>query len=200
MRRLAATLALALAGLGVACAPDFTGPSRMLARGGEPEREPLQQRRTAYYDREHTRVRREWGIEMLADGTTRPHGRDVQNFADGQREFEREFLHGEPAGQWRTWWPDGKRRMEAEHGTREPRPMRWWHENGQLASEGPARNGVKEGDWRHYHPNGTLASAGRYSAGERQGEWSFFDERGALLERVDFHRGKRQRVLEQPVQ
>lgn len=178
-----------------ACAPDFRAASRQLGQGLESQ-EPFVQRRASYFDSEATRLRREWSYEVLANGVQRPHGRDVQNYSDGTREYEREFLHGEPTGRWRSWWPDGKPRMEAEYGTKEPRPMRWWHATGELEAEGLALNGVKTGPWRHQRADGTLEAEGEYVAGQRAGNWTLYDERGQLGERVEFRRGVRVRRLE----
>lgn len=185
--------ALALVAL-AACAPDFRPAARRLGAGLE-AREPFVQRRAAYFDLESTRLRREWSYEVLADGTQRAHGRELQNYPDGRREFEREFRHGEPVGAWRSWWPDGTPRMEAHYGSGEPRPMRWWHASGQLEADGLAHEGVKTGPWRHFHADGSLASQGCYANGERTGEWSFFDERGTLLESVEYREGVRVRRL-----
>ena len=191
MRAIACVTLITLA----ACAPDFRTASRQLGAGLEP-RETLVQRRASYFDPANTRLRREWGYEVLPNGSQRPHGRDVQNFSDGTPEYERDFLHGEPTGRWRSWWPDGKPRMEAQYGTREPTPMRWWHPTGALEAEGLALNGVKTGEWRHHRSDGTLEAEGHYVAGQRSGNWSLFDEQGQLSERVEFHRGVRVRRID----
>lgn len=191
MRALAFVPLLALA----ACAPDFRAPSRQLGAGLE-VRETFVQRRSSYFDAGNTLLRREWSYEVLSNGSQRPHGRDVQNFSDGTREYEREFVHGEPTGRWRSWWPDGKPRMEAEYGTKEPQPMHWWHATGELEAEGLALNGVKTGPWRHLRADGTLEAEGEYVGGQRSGDWKLYDERGELAERVEFRRGVRVRRLD----
>jgi hypothetical protein len=174
-------LALALVAL-AACGPDFRMASRQLAAQAPPPREPIPERRAVWFDQERTRPRREWHVLILADNTTVAHGSDVQHFADGKLEHERAYRHGEPIGTWKSWWPNGHPRMEATYGTTEATPMRWWHENGQLSSEGSARNGLKEGEWTFWSATGVVAAKGRYVAGQREGEWSFFDDAGALTE------------------
>jgi hypothetical protein len=183
----AALLALAAA----ACAPDFRAASRMLAADLPEAREPLLERRTSYYDAGHARTRREWHVLIGADGASVLHGLDTGYFPDGSLEHEREHDHGEPTGRWRAWWPSGRPRMEASFGDDEPRPMRWWHENGQLSSEGLARDGVKEGRWTFFHENGTKAAEGRFESGKRAGEWSTWDADGELVERADYRGGLR---------
>ena len=183
--------ALLLLSLLASCAPDFREPARVLGRDVPPPREPIFERRTAWYDAECTRPRREWHVLILYDNSVLLHGRDAQYFADGKLEYEREYDHGELTGHWRSFWPGGTPRMEAEYGTDEPRLMRWWHENGQLSSEGPALNGIKTGEWKFWHASGALAAQGEYESGDREGEWSFWNADGSLKERGEFHDGAR---------
>lgn len=182
----------------VACAPDFKDASRMLARGAPPAREPLDERRTSYFDHERQRVRRQWHVSIRNDNSTVLHGTDVQYFPDGKLEYERAYELDRPTGRWRWFWPNGGPRMEAEFGTSEPRPMRWWHENGQLSSEGLARDGLKEGEWTFWHDNGAVQSTGHFRGSLREGPWSFFAADGSLLERAEFRGDVRIQRLQQP--
>ena len=186
MRR-AVVLALALA----ACAPDFRDASRVLARDMPAAREPLAERRRSFYDSGGTQLRREWHVLIGADNSTVAHGRDEGFYRDGKPEYAREFDHGEPTGRWRTWWSNGNPRMEAVYGTREPQPMRWWHDDGALSSEGPAVDGLKEGEWSFFHRNGVKAAQGRYAGGAREGTWSFWNEDGTLAEQGQYRRDAR---------
>jgi hypothetical protein len=176
------TFALAAASL-AACAPDFRPAARQLALSLPEHREPLPERRTVYFDAEHTRVRREWHVLILADNSTVLHGSDVQYFADGKLEHEREYARGEASGRWRSWWPNGTQRMEATYGAGEPQPMRWWHENGQLSSEGLARNGIKEGPWTFWHASGVKSAEGVYAGGRRDATWHYWNENGEAQKR-----------------
>jgi hypothetical protein len=175
----------ALALVAVACAPDFRPAARHLGRTlpETPEREPVHERRRIFFDAEHTRVRREWNVLILADSSTVADGRDAQYYPDGKLEYEREYARGEPVGLWRSWWPNGAPRMEATYGTQEPQPMRWWHENGQLSSEGFARNGIKEGPWAFWHANGVKSAEGVYAGGRRDATWRYWDEAGEPVRR-----------------
>jgi hypothetical protein len=181
----------ALALLCASCAPDFKDSSRVLARGAPSQREPIAERRTTYFDAEHSRIRRQWHVLIQPDNSVVLHGKDVQYFADGSLEHERQHEHGEAVGLWRSYWPGGTPRMEATYGAKEPQPMRWWHQNGQLSSEGPARNGLKEGAWTFWHENGERASTGKYARGRREGEWSFWNADGTLRETQIFRKNVR---------
>jgi len=180
------TRALALAVLLASCAPEFTTSSRRLAQGAPPPREPVAERRASYFDAAATRIRREWHVLVVAGGATVLHGKDVQYFGDGHLEHEREYDHGDPAGNWRAWWPNGNPRMEASFGSSEPLPMRWWHENGRLSCEGLARNGSKEGAWTFFHESGAKSAEGAYAAGKREGRWSSWSEAGSPIESIEY--------------
>ena len=103
-----------------------------------------------------------------------------------------------PCGAWRAFWVNGRPKMEAEYGASEPRPMRWWHENGQLSSEGLASNGLKEGEWTFWHDNGAKLSTGRYVGGRREGTWLFWTATGAPLEALEFRGDVRVRKVPFP--
>lgn len=174
------------------CASDFDQSARLLGKGME-ARAPQLERRTSYYDRERTRLQREWGFLQLPGGREVPHGRDTSFYANGAKEHEREYREGEPVGTWRSWWPNGNPRSEVPNGTSEPVLTRWWHENGALEWSGLARGGVREGAWEQFYANSALAARGNYVGGQQQGEWSFFDESGKLVESVSFRSGVRVR-------
>lgn len=175
------------------CTSDFQQSARMLGKGME-RRAPQLERRTSYYDRERTRLQREWGFLQLPGGREVLHGRDTSYFSNGQKEHEREYLEGEPVGTWRSWWSNGNPRSEVPNGTREPEATRWWRESGVLECAGFSRGGVREGEWELFHASGALAARGTYIGGQEQGEWSFFDDSGELVETVAFRSGVRVRA------
>lgn len=51
---------------------------------------------------------------------------------------------------------------------------KYYHENGELKSEGYYKNDQKEGHWVYYHENGDKKEVGAYKAGKRQGEWKSY--------------------------
>ena len=170
------------------------GPTRPPAhwRPAGAERPPLFERRRSYYDDAASEPRREWHVLRREGGKTVPHGRDVEWYPGGIVRSERCFDRGEPTGKWTTAWPDGSPRSECSF-TDPPRPspMRWWHENGVLSTEGMALNGVRQGTWTSFHANGAKSMQGDYVGGLRQGTWSFWNADGELAERGEFHAGVR---------
>ena len=181
MRSLAlAALAATCAG---ACGPTWKDVSRTVAAEPRPEREPLQDRRRSYYDREATRPRSELQVLLLPDGASLKHGLERQWAADGTLLVERRWSRDEPDGWWRTWWPDGAPRFEYRHDDAGPSTMRWWYESGQRSSEGAALRGLREGTWRGWHPDGSPAFEGGYVAGRRSGPWTYWHPDGSLAER-----------------
>jgi hypothetical protein len=178
-------IALLLVAL-TACAPSFREASRALGQDLPPLGEPVLDRRRSYFDNDTTRPHREFHVLIYPDGRHVPHGRDTSWYADGKLEWEREFEDGEPTGVWRSWYENGSPRSEATFGSADLAPMRWWHANGQLSSEGLAVNGAKDGAWTHWHANGVTSAEGRYLLGKREGPWTLWKEDGAIAERVEY--------------
>lgn len=170
----------------VSCGPSWSDVSRAVALPDQPEREPVRDRQRTYYDRQATRPRSEVHVLLLPDGRHLKDGVERRWFPDGTLELERGWSAGEPAGWWRSWWPDGSPRSEYRFEPAQATTMRWWHPGGVLSSQGPARSGLREGSWRGWHPDGTLAFEGHYLAGRREGPWSTWHPDGSLGERGSY--------------
>lgn len=56
----------------------------------------------------------------------------------------------------------------------------FYHENGEIASEGMFKDGVPVGVWKSYYPSGQLKSIGRKVAGKSDSLWSFYSKDGLL--------------------
>ena len=54
--------------------------------------------------------------------------------------------------------------------------MRFWHANGQLSAEGPAKNGVRSGTWKFWNADGTLREEGEYAGSLREGDWKVWGD------------------------
>jgi hypothetical protein len=173
---------MALAG----CGPDFRPAARLLADPPPESREPVIDRRRTYFGGDKDRPRREWHVLIRPGGAEELQGKDSSWYSDGRLEYEHEFDHDQPTGVWRSWYQSGQQRSEATFGRPEPTVMRWWYENGQLSSEGPALNGVKDGVWTTWHSNGAKSSQGPYVSGRREGAWSFWNEDGSLKESGEY--------------
>ena len=148
-------------------------------------------RRTAY---PNGQVRREMRLLVWSDGRSVRDGPEREFHPDGSLAAEREFTQDQPTGVWRTWFRGGARRSEVDYatpGSQEPRPNRFWHENGQLAGEGPAVAGVREGRWSYWSEAGTPLRAGSYRGGKRDGPWTFYDESGRKVSEGQYALGQR---------
>jgi len=136
-------------------------------------------KRTAYPDGS---PKREFSVLVWSDGRTERDGREREFHPSGALAAERTFSHERPSGVWRTWYFDGTPRSEidfGEPGSGATRVHRFWHENGQLAAEGPAVEGIREGVWSYWTPQGTLERRGGYQGGKRDGPWTFYASDGA---------------------
>jgi antitoxin component YwqK of YwqJK toxin-antitoxin module len=130
--------------------------------------------------------------QQWSDGRERRHGKEIEYDEAGTKIAERSFREGEPIGNWSCWWPNGKPRMELLYrGPEQPTTLSWWHENGQLATQGPARNALKDGLWSSWTEAGVLIEQGEYKAGRREGPWSFWRPDGSLLEEGTYTANRR---------
>jgi len=182
VRRLALVLLGALLG---ACLvqhapPDEPGPSSAHER-----------RRTTYPDGS---LRSEIEVLVWSDGRIERDGLEREYSDDGTLVAERRFEHGTPVGLSRTWFDDGRPRSEVDFGTRAAPALarnRFWHANGNLAAEGVALAGLREGPWHYWNEDGTPAREGGYRSGKRDGTWTFHDEHGVKLAEGQYALGQR---------
>ena len=126
-------------------------------------------------------TRSETRVLVWSDGRIERDGPEREYYPGGVLEAERFFLHDAPTGAWRTWFATGTPRSEVDFGrpgSGAPCVQRFWHANGQLAAEGTAVDGVREGHWDYWSENGSVLRAGSYRGGKRDGPWSFHDEHG----------------------
>lgn len=127
-------------------------------------------------------TRSETRVLVWSDGRIERDGPEREYFPGGTMEAERFFRHDAPTGSWRTWFASGTLRSEVDFGlpgSDAPCVQRFWHANGQLAAEGEAVAGVREGHWQYWSENGSVLRAGSYRGGKRDGLWIFHDENGA---------------------
>ena len=120
-----------------------------------------------------------WSTVAIGNGLSKKHGKETVLRKDGSKEWEREWDRGQPAGLWRSWYPNGTMRSEVFFaGPLEERPMTFWFDNGQRRMQGPARNGVRCGHWQIWFANGQLAEEGEFVGSRREGEWQAWSEDG----------------------
>jgi antitoxin component YwqK of YwqJK toxin-antitoxin module len=167
-------LGFALAAL-AACRSGSTGPVKRvtpLPNGGAAE---LHQQ----IDPATGKVQHEWSTIAVGTEPSRKHGKETVLRKDGTKEWERDWNRGKPAGVWRSFYANGQMRSEVFYdGPNEERPMTFWFENGQRRMQGPARDGVRCGEWKIWFANGKLAEQGRFVGSRREGEWKAWSEDG----------------------
>jgi len=181
MRTLAALLVATLAG----CATELRRPVA-------PPAEPLRETRTSQHPGGALRSERE--LLVRSDGRSWKDGFEREYGADGRLLVERCFALDVPCGTWREWYADGTPRAEVEFGpagSRELLANRHWHANGQLAAEGRARGGVREGEWSFHAEDGALLRRGGFRDGLRDGAWLFLRPDGTKEAEGRYERGQR---------
>ena len=191
--------ALLLALLSVAgCKTDYEQMSRELAREDVVDpRQPIVEKQRSFFDRDTSRPRLETTYRVYPGGRKIRHGPERAWYADGQLQWERDFLDGEPTGVWRSYYPDGTQESETWPGQDPTGPAEgeriasWWHPNGRLSSRGPIVYGARSGTWEFWHDNGALAGRGSYAANRREGLWTFWTRDGSVAEQGRSRAGQR---------
>jgi hypothetical protein len=70
---------------------------------------------------------------------------------------------------------------------------RYWHENGNLKSEGNYSNSQLVGIWKYYHrKSGKISSKGTFKLDKKQGIWEVYDIDGRLEEVLNYENGQRE--------
>lgn len=64
---------------------------------------------------------------------------------------------------------------------------KYWHENGNLKSEGTYANSHSEGLWKFYHrKSGKIISKGNFASNKKHGIWELYDSEGRLQEILNY--------------
>lgn len=164
---------------------------------GLPELPPMPEREQASFeeprvewrtrkDEQTDRVTRTWFVLVYPDGRVERHGVEREFHPEGVLAAEREYQHGQPSGSWKTWWPSGAMRSNYHYLESRSTTMRFWHETGRLSAEGPAVEGVREGEWSFWHEDGSVRQRGEYRNGLREGAWTVHHPGGAVRSRGTF--------------
>lgn len=70
---------------------------------------------------------------------------------------------------------------------------KYWHENGNLKSEGTYSNSHSVGLWKFYHrKTGNISSKGKFDSNKKQGVWEIYDTNGRLQEILNYNNGIRE--------
>lgn len=180
---------LVLASTLVACRSETSlGSSPMSARPENDAR--LEVRRK--HDPDTGKLLHEWTLAYPPGKASVKHGKETIWNANGVKQWEREYKYGKPYGAWRSWYESGKPRSECFYGDPEvDTRMTFWHSNGQISLQGPARNSSRRGEWKIWYANGQLAEQGKFVDSQREGEWLAWSEDGSEAWRRTYRRNIR---------
>jgi uncharacterized protein len=108
----------------------------------------------------------------------------------GKVQYEGQFRHGVPYGEFRYFYDTGKTRtisqIAADGITTKTINF---HPNGMKMAEGTYISKIKEGEWAYYDELGVLISKETYVAGKKNGPASTYYNDGKLLEEKHFESG-----------
>jgi antitoxin component YwqK of YwqJK toxin-antitoxin module len=105
----------------------------------------------------------------------------------GRIQYEGQFRHGVPYGEFRYFYDTGKTRTISQiSDDGNTSKTNNFHPNGMKMAEGTYIKKLKEGEWNYYDENGILISKESYVAGKKSGNsYTFFSD-GKLLEEKHF--------------
>jgi len=64
---------------------------------------------------------------------------------------------------------------------------KYWHENGNMKSEGNYQNNESEGIWKYYHrKSGEISSKGKFVSNLKEGDWIIYDHKGRIESEVTY--------------
>lgn len=92
----------------------------------------------------------------------------------------------------RTFIPESKQitseiRYRDEHARSASGRAKYWHENGNLKSEGNYKNSFADGIWTFYHrESGKVSSKGGFQMGKKNGAWEVWDKQERLKESLNY--------------
>ena len=92
----------------------------------------------------------------------------VMEYLNGQKEFERHYLHGKKHGKWEWCLSNGQKDYERHylHGKPHGKHKGWWN-NGQKYFEYHYFHGMKHGVLKEWDKDGTLTKGHEYFYGNK---------------------------------
>ena len=103
-------------------------------------------------------------------------------FANGQLEYEAEYLNGKLDGMSRNWSINGELLSQAEYSNGNPHGIwKTYHFNGSMMSEVNYFHGKMHGIEKWYHENGTIKSEQVYDYGNPIGKPIRWKQDGSII-------------------
>ena len=89
---------------------------------------------------------------------------------NGEMMQERSYSRGKKTGDYKSWWPNGKKKLHYRFANGEYEgTCQEWNENGRLVQEMNYKNGHEEGSQKMYYDNGKIRSNYTIIKGRRYG-------------------------------
>lgn len=93
-------------------------------------------------------------------------GEAVRYYSDGKTAEIKEWKNGEPSGNWKLFYDNGKLRMEATlHNGKLDGKVKSYNYNGELLTEGEYRSDLKNGLWHFFDPENQTERQRKYHFG-----------------------------------
>ena len=111
-------------------------------------------------------------IKYLKDASVPYSGRVYNNYPNGNRELQGNYLRGLKEGKW-VWWHTNGNKHKVGYYTQsiEDSLWQWWFANGQLKKRGKYLESAKGGRWIEWYDNGVLYKSYPYSNNELNGKY-----------------------------
>jgi len=116
-------------------------------------------------------------------------------YPNGQPRVEAEYLRSKLVGPDHHWFFDGKP-LEFTYYTRGQldSSYRLWFHNGRISIEGQYAFGEKTGSWKDYNPDGSLRETESYVRGELEGVQTDYFENGKVETLTPFEAGQKEGI------
>ncbi len=122
------------------------------------------------------------GLVYEEDSDTPFTGTAVDQWPNGQKKAEIEYLAGKRQGKESSWTEKGQKLYEGENFSgKSSGKLRMWHENGQQAAYIEMRNGKPHGKVNFWYENGQKESEGEWRDGKEISR-KCWDEKGNLID------------------
>jgi antitoxin component YwqK of YwqJK toxin-antitoxin module len=69
--------------------------------------------------------------------------------------------------------------------------VKFYHNNGNISSEGFITSGKPDGYWKTYYPSGVVKSEGNRTNYQLDSTWKFYTEKGFLINSFVYKNGKK---------
>jgi antitoxin component YwqK of YwqJK toxin-antitoxin module len=131
------------------------------------------------------------------DETGKKHGIWVKKYTNGQIRYKGEFKHGNPTGEFKRYFPNGKLKAIMQHRSDGEVYATLFNEEGEKKAEGKYVNKKKDSIWVFYGSEGNVVLRENFDMGKRNGKSVKLYPNGDTSEIVTYRNGIKHGVLKQ---